>query len=114
MSATNVQAELAWSIQIRKKTLYREEEQDNSATEPFGDTDFEVIQRHILRQRRLFAPESRDIRRSVQLLSFFRYIMQYLLIAFHLFITVTLSKQGRMSITCIFTQIHMMAKRVII
>ena len=39
MSATNVQPKFVWSLQILEKTIYREEEQDNSATEPFADMD---------------------------------------------------------------------------
>ena len=82
MSATNVQAEFVWSLQILGRTIYREEEQDDSATEPFADVDFEAIQQRILRQRRFFEINrhfeavSRDIGRSVQLLSFSRYIIQ--------------------------------------
>ena len=44
LSATNVKADFVWSIQIPERTIYPEEKQDNSATEPFGDTDFEAIQ----------------------------------------------------------------------
>ena len=50
MCSTNVQAEFVWSLQIPERTIYREEEQVNTATEPFVDTDFEAIQQHILRQ----------------------------------------------------------------
>ena len=51
LSATNVQAEFIWPIQIHETTIYREDEQDNSATEPFSDTNFEAIQQHVLRQQ---------------------------------------------------------------
>ena len=43
MSATNVQAEFVWSLQIPVRTIYREKEQDNSATEPFADMGFEAF-----------------------------------------------------------------------
>ena len=82
LSVTNVQAEFAWSLQISERTIYQEEEQDNWGTEPFCDTDFQAIQRHIMRQVDFFeingpfAPVSRNIGRWIQLLSFFRYIMQ--------------------------------------
>ena len=52
LSATNVQAEFIWPLQIPESTIYQEDEQDNSATEPFGDTVFEAIQQHILKQQK--------------------------------------------------------------
>ena len=77
LSVTNVHSKYIWPIQIPETTIYQEDKQDNLATEPFRNTDFEAIQQYIFRQQRLFeinrpfSSVSRDISRSVQLLSFF-------------------------------------------
>ena len=74
-----LQAEFVWSIQRLYRAIYREWEQDNSMTEPFGDTDFEANYRHFLDNEHFFrsivtfSPVSRDICKSVQLLSFSLY-----------------------------------------
>ena len=44
LSATKVQAEFVWSIQIPERTIYQEGEEDNLTTKPFGETDFVKIQ----------------------------------------------------------------------
>ena len=43
LSATKVQTEFVWSIQIPGMTIFLEGEQDYSTKEPLGGTDFKAI-----------------------------------------------------------------------